>query len=70
VVQKGGQRSGHHRAPSLQTIEEVCAVDELDILKQVTLFSHMDADELSSVRTLMGAHGYAPGQVILSRSAC
>jgi hypothetical protein len=43
----------------------VFAVDELDVLKQVPLFSHMDVDELSSVRTLMVAHGYAPGQVIL-----
>ena len=40
-------------------------MDELDVLKQVPLFSHMDADELGSVRTLMIAHGYAPGQVIL-----
>jgi CRP/FNR family cyclic AMP-dependent transcriptional regulator len=40
-------------------------VDELDVLKQVPLFSRMDADELSSVRALMVAHVYAPGQVIL-----
>jgi len=43
----------------------VFAVDELDVLKRVPLFSRMDADELSSVRALMAAHGYAPGQVIL-----
>ena len=45
-------------------------MDELNILKQVPLFSRMDADELNSVRTLMVAHGYAPGQVIHSCSAC
>lgn len=40
-------------------------MDEIDVLKQVPLFSRMDADELSGVRTLMVAHSYAPGQVIL-----
>ncbi len=40
-------------------------MDELNVLKQVPLFSRMDDDELSGVHTLMTAHTYAPGQVIL-----
>jgi len=48
---------------------EVAAVDELDVLKQVPLFSRMDAGELNSVRTLMVAHAYASGQVILRERA-
>jgi CRP/FNR family transcriptional regulator, cyclic AMP receptor protein len=40
-------------------------VDELDVLKQVPLFSRMDDEELGGVRAIMTAHAYAPGQVIL-----
>jgi uncharacterized membrane protein len=40
-------------------------VDELDVLKQVPLFSRMDDGELRDVRALMTEHVYAPGRVIL-----
>jgi CRP/FNR family cyclic AMP-dependent transcriptional regulator len=38
---------------------------DLATLKQVPLFSGMDADELAAIRALMTAYTYAPSQVIL-----
>jgi uncharacterized membrane protein len=40
-------------------------VDELMVLKQVPLFSRMTVDELRAIHSLMTAHVYLPGQVIL-----
>ena len=41
-------------------------MDELAVLTQVPLFSRMTIDELRGIHTLMTAHTYPPGQVILS----
>jgi len=40
-------------------------LDELTVLEQVPLFSRMTVDELRGIHTLMTAHTYPPGQVIL-----
>ena len=43
--------------------------DDIQLLKEVPLFSQMDDSELSSLRAIMEVENYQPNQVILSEGA-
>ena len=44
-------------------------MDDIQLLKEVPLFSQMDDAELSSLRAIMEVENYQPNQVILSEGA-
>ncbi len=41
------------------------AMDDIEALKEIPLFSEMDHEEVSTVFSLMDRHTFTPGQVIM-----